>query len=358
MSQSDDPEYWPLGDPFDGWVEGPPEGGFRWTEHGEYRLNDPQYRHLDWVGPWLIPCGKSHSAGWRDLLGDPRRAGIHRIFARLATDDREEVRLRGFLRFANRYGWLDARWTSPQRMQLVKAREGPGPFAVYGEPREAWDLATADVAALVRLWDLIRTNQTRQLGALFSLGGDPSVITVAPLYYVNGDISSEPPTDGSVGRQTTLYGSVACPEDGGWRAEDAIGPARAFLFQAINRGLKGEVSPELDSAVGTDLRYVPHTLNAAVFLHLAHEISGRSHGMVRCAYLGCRQEVYFPPRRTNQRYCTEQCRKLSKWHESYSPRVTKRYTPSDGNPDGNQTADVVDATRRGRRLETELLPRR
>ena len=53
-------------------------------------------------------------------------------------------------------------------------------------------------------------------------------------------------------------------------------------------------------------------LRAAIYLHFAHEVSGRSRPVIPCANPRCTR--YFEPEHGNQDYCSEQCRKRAYYH--------------------------------------------
>ncbi len=331
-------DQWPVGAPFDGWLKAPPIKGFRWAGPDEYRI-EPGTDGGRHGSPWLVSregfaTVANEPGSWIDTLSDPHRAGFHRTFARLA-DRRRETRPASIVRFADRYGWLDPRWPGSGGTTLVSLLRHPnarGPHHLLGEPQGVWDETIFRVAALVTLWDMVRKRDVRGLTRVVELHGGEVLMNC---WYVDGKLTHDFPDS----QELTLRHFQSPPMPEPFPGAGVIESARAVLFWQINQLLEGEVSPALDPSLGPELRFVPHTLRAAIVLHLAHEISGRRHGPVRCAYLGCARDPYFFPRRKNQRYCSDECRRLRWWHEGRGADRPTVLTVIDGNRDGNREPD-------------------
>ncbi|MDP9364970.1 MAG: hypothetical protein M3Q10_12225 [Chloroflexota bacterium] len=333
-------ELWPIGAPFEGQLEGPPARGLRWTLPGEYLPEFPDPDDWRQAEPWLISRDSfgavaNETPEWIDPLGDPMRRGFHRRFARLA-DRLEQSRPAAFVKFADKYGWLGPRWDD-HRTTLVPLRRtagGRGPSEVLGEPLRVWNDEVFKAAALIRLWDLIRKRDVRRLSRLVLRTGSSISINC---WYVDGDLVRDPPLDASAedGQPRHLYVPWSSDED--W-PDDAIDVAAVLLRWQVNKRLRGEVSPQfgLFPEDDRDLRFAPHSLRASIFLHLAHEMSGRRRGRVVCAHLGCNRE--FEPRREGHKFCSDACRSLDEYHRNRSPRKAA-LTVVDGNPDGNRRTD-------------------
>lgn len=313
MEFVDTDQRFPLAEPFEGWFQAPPPDGFRWADVGECRPHamDEGWRGYD--GPWLVPCKPVETVRlsqkrWFDVLGDPRRSRFHRSFARLA-DDRDGIRLRGILRFANRYGWLDPREWDPagRRVTLLLDNGSPVPATVRGEPLWEWDKAIYEIAALVRLWDLIQKPDEDRIRPLMRR----LTVTVAGFCfgYEGNDLVTSPMHDlpGQIVRH------VESDDVNGWPPDDVLGPARTLLAASINRGLQGEVDPVVTLEDKVGITYVPSTLRAAIFLHFMHEVSGRRKTRLVCANPRCQR--YFEPKHGRQRYCRDGCRQLQWWHD-------------------------------------------
>ena len=306
--------HYPVVDPFVGRFPRPPAGGFRWTLPTEYRPQDRD--DFETWGPWLIARDSASDAvpqnrEWFDVLADPRRAGFHRRFARLA-DERDDIRLRRMLKFANLYGWLhERRAASPERMWLRRNDGWTGDIQPLGESRYGWDQAVFTLAALVELWDLLRRGDRVQVSRLVHWHGDIATISCS---WIDGRLVP----GNSVHRESATGWLITGIHDdkwllpGIWNPDDPMEPAWEFLLDSINKGLVGHVSPQLGLSPDLDLRYRPHSLLAAIYLHFAQEISGRRRGVVPCARLEC--NANFEPRRHGQRFCSAECRKLDWWH--------------------------------------------
>ena len=299
-------QHWPVGEPFEGWFE-KPERGFRWALPERYHAIVTSAR---WPGPWLVPQDPDYRSvatnvdrHWVDVIGDPKRSGFHRKFARLAVDDQGR-RMAAVLRFANVYGWLDPRRLTPSRAMLV--RNDPGATeSPFGESLLLWDQEIFRVAVLVGLWDLVRLRDRTALARIVDLSPYEAYVRCA---WIDGRIAPLGPTPGHAAGQ--LFASV----DGDYRPDNVIEPARRCLAHWLNREMEGELSPQLDPDGGRDYRIVPHTLSGAAYAHLLHDIAGRRRGPIPCACPECPREQYFVPRKKGQRFCSEQCRKLDNYH--------------------------------------------
>ena len=86
---------------------------------------------------------------------------------------------------------------------------------------------------------------------------------------------------------------------------------RASLAHLISKKLSSHVDIVLmDETRGTSVRHAPDSLLAAGYLQLAFRMAGRGPREKECAH--CREP--FPPGRSDQRFCTKQCRELAGYY--------------------------------------------
>jgi hypothetical protein len=307
--------------PLGRWLDarGVREGGYRWTEDGEYEADDPVERALgepprSW-GPWLVPVRDDRPPRLRpvDVLNDPHRRGFHRTFARLA-DGRDESRMRRVQQFANRYGLLD----DQSLYWLVRtSASSTGPSEVQGESWETWEQAIFETAAVVKLWDAVKARRTGELTPLVTWSGPP--FAFLHCVYRNGRLVTPNSADAegvawAVGEDLRLDEYASDGEHAGVWPGDPIEAARQAVYQQIARNLDGKVTPILLRGTTPDLWLRPRSLLAAAYVHLAYAVSGRSRAPVECANPRCGR--FFEPEHGAQRYCDDRCRKLAHYHRS------------------------------------------
>jgi hypothetical protein len=83
--------------------------------------------------------------------------------------------------------------------------------------------------------------------------------------------------------------------------------ARLFLYDRVNRHLWGQVSPQFRAERGPSaaLVLVPRTLLAAVYMHFAQELAGRTAPGTPCKNSRCDQAV---DPAYGRLYCDDRCR--------------------------------------------------
>jgi hypothetical protein len=332
---------------FGRWLGGQevPVDGFRWVGD-EYEVHEPEQRALGYTtanwGPWLVPTSDELLPRSQpvDVLNDPRRSGFHRVFAKLA-DGNEANRRNRVLRFANHYGHLD----NDNVSGLVRVRpSSDGPDYVRGEAWRVWENAIYEVATAVKLWDMVRTHD-KDLSALV-IAWRPPHATIGCIYRnrrMYEHPQREPDTEANPyfdlddwrGGAGLVHQHVQVDEyvyAGGSRDDEdrdspgfarvAIEAARMTVYQEIERHLAGKVAPILSSDNPADFWYMPLTLHAAVYLHLAQEITGRARALIPCANPRCTR--YFEPAHGRQAYCEEPCRKQAYYYRKPSLRQATR----------------------------------
>lgn len=315
----------PWSGPFGRWLGeiSVPMNGFRWIsgEGWEYQDLDMRGLSVSDVGPYLVPAD-GLEAPTRDVdllndphrvqeLGDPDRVGFHRRFARLA-DGREATRQERVRKFANRYGFLSS---TPEGLM----RREPVFESVKGERWETWESAIFEAAALVSLWDHVMMRNEKALTPLVEWYERPYA-QVACVYRQGLVLSTQDfcrvvggdEWRGGVGCITVQVCLDECDGDYQLWGGDPVEAVREAIYQCVMFHLDGQVSPYLSRHADAELWYTPRSLHAAVYVHLAREISGRQRLSIQCANTRCGQ--YFAPDRGNAQYCSKRCRQQAHYY--------------------------------------------
>lgn len=325
---------------FGRWLSGTvrPVSGFKWISGVGWYYDDPELRWSYFPGddgPWLVPKdGDDPPVETVDVINSPHRVpdaglfqpGFHRVFAHLA-DGRNATRQARVLAFANRYGFL-----GEIRYLLYRDRTTAGSDdsedlltnVVNGERLEHWESAIFEAAAVVALWDRVQEGNAEALVPLIEWGYRPNA-SVNCMYrqgklfsqwdfhkYIN-DYDEWRYGAGTVARNVILNECDGPSEP--WIG-DPIEAARQAVYDHVMFRLGGQVAPYLSREADTELWYVPRTLLAAIYVHLAREISGRQRQAIPCVNPRCGR--YFTPSHGLQQYCTEQCRKRANYHRTKS----------------------------------------
>jgi hypothetical protein len=295
-----------------------PEAGFRWVS--DYQQPPPAAQELP--GPWLIdptPVGEVAPLRRYAPFGV---AGLHRRFARVKpTQD-------GFLAFANRYGQLD-------ELTWLVGPSGRG-VMYAGESLEVWRLKWAHVRMLVELWDAVLLGQARLLRAYFQWP-DANAVRYTVAVGERGLDASAARNPLAVGNGVRYWAGWLAGTDLGtestellahWQQGDVVGPARHFVCEEVNNAVRGHVQPAVLPFRGAEIRFFPDTLLTAIYIHLMLEISQRPRPALMCAREGCAN--YFTPRRRDQIYCSDGCKKLAYYYRHHPRKAREAGAPAAG----------------------------
>jgi hypothetical protein len=262
---------------------------------------------------WLIdPTPAGVQGEWR-RYAPLRHRGLHRRFAKLAPTEE------AILGFANKYGLLDGGELP------LKVTGSSGVFG--GEQLDLWVEEIKHMALLVRLWDLQKRNAS-DLAQYVWWQEDGTVRIPVACYWdervgrwavMTLDRDAEDPyrkilsIDGPIEVMSPVISAPFLHPRLArlWGKSDARGPLAYFVSLKVNERMRGHVSPAVIPLRDGDIRMVPDSLRAALWLHLAFETSGRQRKSLEC--LGCGE--YFPPTHGRQKYHDEACRKRS-WRPS------------------------------------------
>lgn len=255
------------------------------------------------TGPWLVdpqPFGckiacKSY------LPGEVR--SLHRTFARIAPTQP------GILAFANKYGALGRE----RSLLYDAAATGSGQELLAGEPLSLWLGEVARLKRLLEIWDLTKdADAAGKVGQHIRWDTKPLRVLLVWGDEKQGDghiiaVGGEPGLEKGLLRR--------------WKfGKDVIEPARFYVHTEVNEAMRGHVSPAILPLVKGQLALFPHDLLAAIYVHFALEMSGRTRPARICGYCN----MFFTPSRSDQRFCSSSCRSMQ-WQKEH-PKATGRGT--------------------------------
>ncbi len=288
------------------------EEGYRWENQAELFPPDESV-----VGPWLIdPTPLGQKAMYKQYV-PLQVTRLHRRFAKVAPT-------RGDIQdFANKYGLL----TSP----LVLKTDEQGP-PVRGISINSWAGEIGRMAALVWLWDRCRKDE-RQTLRPFVLWLDDKTVRLHIYWNWDGkrwvvsplDQGADDPYQGFLttsGPGMAMAPVLSAPYTNPhlavrWSRGAVTGPVEYFVCSEVNKILHGNVSPAVLPLWDRQVRLVPNSLLAALFLLFAMEISGQERTPNECE--GC--AIYFTPRHGRQRYHDKACRQRAHYRRKPHPHI-------------------------------------
>lgn len=315
---------------FGRWISGlqVPVNGFDWITGEGWDYQDEHYSALTVPqrGPWLVPRdGLNPVTRTIEVLNHPHRVenpdllqvALHRRFARLANK-REPSRQNAVRTFADRYGFIGRRRETLIRLE-PRPTFAPGDlWRAEGETYARWLEGVFGIAAAVALWDHVQNGDSKTLDALFHWA-DPATADIRCVYR-EGRLSTfgEYQGDdwhhgaGRIEQRVRLNDIDSRPEIGG----DPIEAAREVLSNVLMGALDGQVTPYVSRHADGEFWYIPRTLQAALYLHLHREISGKSRQPILCPHC----DRFYVPTHGLQKYCSPQCRKLAHYYRRSRPR--------------------------------------
>ncbi len=297
-----------------------PEHGFTWADDVVAARRSRGRRPSR---PWLITQLSEDAPGSAATF--PLRAfNLHREFAKL------EPTPSGIARFAGRWGWLGA-----EQQALVRPASSQVVVAA-GEALDFWVDAINELGQLVALWDLVRVGDVDALRPYVHWEASPpsahvfvasagtrllpaAATRMRALWSPTADAwKQRVPTRVArqaakgIGRDVRLaYERVAdsssrlSSQMDRWKPGDVIEPARYFVFDRTNVAMRGTVSPAVLPYRDNAFVMWPTSLLGSLYCLLALELAGRLPEIRSCAFCG----LPFVPRRANQAYCGDPCRK-------------------------------------------------
>lgn len=270
------------------------ERGYKWVAPEPPYLFEPEA-----PGPYLVAVETGGISGERFArrLYSPlqERRPVHRALWQLYRRHSPSDSALGdaIVKFANRYGKLGLG-------SVLIPMPAPG-TAAFGEPMGSWHAAIAHLGRLVDLWDLVRGRDVARLGQHIVWRREEGGKLGSIMWRGNGPW----------GEWAEV---VAWPSDElyrQWRLGDVLPPARHALAQALNRQLRGAVSPQVAPTPpqGGPLRgsLWPGTLLAMAYLQLYTEVTGER--VYRpCAAPRCGEWIDLTQSRADRRFCHDACR--------------------------------------------------
>lgn len=293
-----------------------PVSGYEWrddlrpvTRRGTLITEDPN--ETDW---WLVPRGDEVRRF--PVLNQPK---LTRDFHRASLDASRPA----ILDFANSYGSLGSgQW-------LVRRGEftGPGPKRItmsgdprdFGEPWGLWQKEAITFRHLYETWQHIVVLQDRDSRSGYAVDQARRELNRRIAWTDKGAIRFQ--SEVRIGDQRLPSWSwITAPElrdhediTANIQWGDSVAAARFHIIRQINKRLSGHVDPYLLPFRNDALRFVPDSLLAAIYLRFAFEVSEGIGKLRECE--GC--AVPFVPGRSDQQYCTKNCRERA----SYRRRV-------------------------------------
>jgi hypothetical protein len=285
------------------------------TEHWESVARSLRPSHA-MAGPWLVERQPHRLPRQVRRYAPLAIPGLHRQFA--ALDVASQERLRGF---ANEYGLLTngEQLVDPGATGRQSPRTGPQHPRI-GESVRVWQQEVPRIRRLLNLWDAVRKAE--------DLGSSCDSDLLPFIEWQEGPRRVLVKFEDDSGSHSSFVAWEAQPAigDGGrhpealaqWQTGDLVGPARYYVYDAVNVRLRGQASPAVLPFMHGELAIVPHTLLAALYVHFANELCGRMPALKKCRQC----ERYFVPQRTDQTYCSPSCRKKHSYHAT-KPRVER-----------------------------------
>lgn len=282
-----------------------PVDGFEWREDLRHAIEGGGLLREDPAPAWwLVPRGNVLRR-YAVLAEERLTSDFHRVSLDLTRP--------AILEFANRYGTLDhGQW-------LVRRGvfDGPGPHAVGagGDPRAfgvsytTWIDEAFAFRHLYEIWQLAallrgghgsgyaRDQARRDLERRITWSPNDAIRFHSDLRA--GDRRSRRTawiTAPDFDEHTSVISNLG--------HRDLTGAARYFVMRQINKRLHGRVNPQLMPFRDEVLRFVPDSLLTAIFLRFAFEVTEGIGQLGECR--GCTRP--FVPRRSNQLYCTVNCK--------------------------------------------------
>lgn len=282
-----------------------PVGGFQWRDDLEVPLGShkgPVPKAPFLVGP--VPDGVEYTSKIGPLFRQKGKAPqLHRTFAQLG-DNPEQI-----LAFANRYGALREGAVDLEERLLRRQVGSLCEYAVrlfHGEPLVVWQTQIAAIAELIGLWDAVRVTDAPKLATVVEWTDSPRRVVIHP-------------RGRGVNRPWSVVAHEEQPEErellARWRPRDTREPVRFYVHTQVNRRLRGHVSPIVlpYAEDGSRIAHFPDSLLAALYVLFGLELAAEKPAAV-CKYAGCPYGRTFTPTRSNQQYCSEQCKRNASYH--------------------------------------------
>lgn len=249
------------------------------------------------VGAYSHPRGVLREGRHRD---DGIHEGLHRRFAALARQD--EIKA-----FADRFGDLG--------QGATQVSEGIGGSMWAGESLDLWKREAGAMASLLETWEHVASGDHRaELRRRVQWhNGPPLTVMWWPEGVGEGRpcerLAEAEYEDPRFGRSRGEAPAALRR----WTFGDALEPARHYVHREVNGRLAGHVNarvlPYADAAYR--ITFTPDSLLAALYVLFALELA-KDEPMRICAYEAC--GAAFSPRRRNQHYCSDACRRNASYH--------------------------------------------
>ena len=272
---------------------------------------------------WLVPRTELGASTAYEPYGPLRIDDLHRKFANL------HLSKQSILKFASRYGLLQKEPTP------LRKTHDSSDLVAFGEPFGEWLQEITRMRWPLELWDLVAAGDADQLSTYVEWSDDPlavRLLTVSCRGRLHREgtrrvrrkdlprlVANVPLPNGRHGAVSEEVIAHSLRAGDSWmfdylKAGDPIGPVHWFVAKEVNSQLKTGTALQLFPFREDELRVVCDHLRAALYACFALEIFGpERRGPAVCCRRGeCKN--YFKQEHGNQRYCSEQCRKLDYYY--------------------------------------------
>jgi hypothetical protein len=270
------------------------KSGYRITNDLKY-FGEPKPRTDP---PFIVP-----NSGIRKvcpLLGNKL---LHRNFADLDCDKENDI-----LKFANEYGLLG----NP----LLLAPPSGGEI-ITGESLSEWKSLNNKLGLLLAIWNLVKAENAGKLGQFitWSIGGDRVQLSAHWVKGDNGYICSPGTNDFQAFRKkyekrdcgqvmdliASKYNNPELLKR--WHRGNVIKPALFYVCREVNKNLDSRFSFKILPFMNKNIYTMPTTLESAIWLMFAYEISGKSEA-VQCPL--CSE--WFERYHKREIFCSKACK--------------------------------------------------
>jgi hypothetical protein len=285
-------------------------------------------RHLPDGGPWLVENDPIAGAAWGRRRAPLKKGDVGKLVRWFAMLKRAE----DYLNFANKYGCLRhpeqfeslAYWETHTRR--VRAMRTIAQWIFQrDESKLAWVVRWSKETRSPTIWPGAAVDYGEAQDEQRRYEPIPEGASWETRSVRNGrlDFPIDLPWFWKLGRHHIVQPDILydAKDRTRWRFGDVIEPARFYLFEELNRAVKGHVTTRLMPFASGELHrvyVVPDCLEATIYLQLQLMFA---RGHVDENWKLCKAQEcinFFKPNR-NQRYCSSKC---EKWGRSQSQ---KRY---------------------------------
>ena len=241
--------------------------------------------------PFIVPNREAREKVY-PLLGNKI---LHRNFAALNCDNEKDI-----LKFANKYGLLG---------HTLILSQPPRSPVIMGESLSVWRELNTKLGTLLPIWDMVKNEDAGKLGK-YVIWSNPDSVMMS--FCIKRDGNRNILTSG--GRKPTKLGEAATIQLladrnvnphllNRWRRGDVIEPALFYICNEVNKKLDTKFSFRILPFSNNEIYTMPTTLESAMWLLFAREISGKTDSAV-CPACG----DWFERHDAREIFCSKACK--------------------------------------------------